>query len=442
MNSSIVTLRPRLTYVMTASVSMGFLQGQAAYMVGSGWDVDLVSNAGPELDAMRAEGGTPWAIPMEREIALHKDVISLWRLWRLFRRTRPNLVVAGTPKAGLLGTLAARVAGVPHVVYTIHGLRMETASGWKRRLLWATEWLACHAAHQVRCVSPSLRARTIALRLVRPEHCAVTGKGSSNGVNIERWRRTPQAELTARQTRERLGIPLGAPGVGFVGRFTRDKGIAELYEAFTQLHPSYPDLRLLLVGGFEAGDPVPPALRARIEADPAVICTGFVADVEAYYWTMDVLALPTYREGFPGAPLEAQAASVPVVTTNATGAADAIVDGITGLRVPVGDVGALTAALDRLLADPERRARMGQAGCSWVQQNFQRETVWESLMASYRSILQPAARRRQSGFGRIAKVGFDRLAAALALLIRHETTATLWLSISSKLVWMQQTAGS
>jgi glycosyltransferase involved in cell wall biosynthesis len=394
MNGQTVPFRPnpKLTYVVTAAVSMSFLQGQVAYMVDNGWNVDLVSSAGPELDARRAEGGTAWAIPMEREIALHKDVVSLWRLWRLFRRTRPSLVVAGTPKAGLLGTLAARLAGVPHVVYTIHGLRMETASGWKLRLLWATEWLACHAAHQVRCVSPSLRARTIALGLVRPEGCAVIGRGSSNGVNLERWRRTPQAELTARQTRERLGIPLRASVVGFVGRLVRDKGITELYDAFKRLRLSYPDLRLLLVGDFEAGDPVSPALRARIEADPAVICTGFAADVEAYYWTMDVLALPTYREGFPGAPLEAQAASVPVVTTDATGAADAILDDITGLRVPVGDVSALTAALDRLLADPEKRTRMGQAGCSWVQLNFQRETVWDNLLASYRSILKNTPR--------------------------------------------------
>jgi len=209
-----------------------------------------------------------------------------------------------------------------------------------------------------------------------------------------------------------------------VGRFTRDKGIVELYEAFTRVQPAYPDLRLLLVGDFEVGDPVPAMGRDRIEADPAVVRIGFVADVAPYLWTMDMLVLPTYREGFPGSPLEAQAASIPVVTTDATGAIDAILDGVTGIRVPVGDVGALTAALDRLLADPEERARMGQAGCSWVQQNFQRETVWESLLASYRSILQPVARRRQSGFGRIAKVGFDRPAAALALIL----SAPLWLA--------------
>lgn len=390
MNSLIDSPRPTLTYVVTASVSVGFFDGQLAYMVGHGWKVNVVSAPGPELEAMHAEGVTPLGIPMEREISLLKDIISLWRLWRLFRRIRPNLVVTGTPKAGLLGTLAARLACVPHVVYTIHGLRLETVSGWKRRLLWVTEWLACHAAHQVHSVSFSLRERAIALDIVAPKRCTVIGKGSSNGVNLERWRRTPQTQLTVRETRNDWKLPLSVPVIGFVGRMVRDKGITELYDAFRRLRLSYPDLRLLLVGGFEAGDPVPSALRAQVEADPNVFVTGFVANVEVYYWIMDVLALPTYREGFPGVLLEAQAASVPVVTTDATGAIDAIRDGITGLRVPVGDVDALTAALARLLADPELREQMGQAGCSWVQQNFQCETVWKNLEANYRSILQNA----------------------------------------------------
>jgi glycosyltransferase involved in cell wall biosynthesis len=359
-------------------------------MVNNGWDVNVVSGPGPELDAMREEGASPWTIPMEREIALFKDIVSLWRLWRLFRRTHPTLVVSGTPKAGLLGTLAARLAGVPNVVYTIHGLRMETASGWKRRLLWSTEWLACHSAHHVRCVSPSLRSRTIALGLVRPEHSAVIGKGSSNGLHLERWQRTAQTQVTARQARYGLGIPLSAPVIGFVGRLVHDKGIAELYDAFKRLQITYPDLRLLLVGDFEAGDPVPPSLRAQLESDSATTITGFVSNVEVYYWIMDVLALPTYREGFPGVPLEAQAASVPVVTTDATGAIDAICDGITGLCVPVGNPDALTVALARLLADSGLRKRMGCAGCSWVQQNFRRETVWKNLEANYRSVLQNA----------------------------------------------------
>jgi lipopolysaccharide/colanic/teichoic acid biosynthesis glycosyltransferase len=137
---------------------------------------------------------------------------------------------------------------------------------------------------------------------------------------------------------------------------------------------------------------------------------------------MDMLALPTYREGFPGAPLEAQAASVPVVTTDATGATDAIVDGVTGLRVAVGDVDALTAVLDRLLCDSALRARLGRAGCQWVEENFRREAVWQSLLESYRSTLEAGPSRRVH-FRRLLKASCERLAAAVALV----ATAPVWL---------------
>ena len=390
MNKVKVNARPKLTYVVTVSLSMGFFYGQVAYLIANGFDVDIISSYGPELDAIRKEGATCWPVSMMREIDIPKDIVSLERIWRYLRRTRPDIVVTGSPKAGLLGTVAARMAGVPIVVYTIHGLRMETASRWKQRLLWFTEWIACHAAHNVRCVSPSLRARVIDLGLIAPEHCEVVGAGTSNGVDIERWRCSTDSKARARLTRHRLGIPSSAPVIGFVGRFVRDKGIAELYEAFRRLRKLHPDLRLLLVGSFEVGDPVSTALRVQIEADAGVICAGVVKNVETYYWAMDVLALPTYREGLPAVPLEAQAASIPVVSTDATGAIDAIVDGVTGLCVPVGDVDELTAALHRLLADPVLRNRMGRAGRAWVEQNFRRESVWKNLLLNYRSILQPA----------------------------------------------------
>jgi len=393
-NSS--TGRPKLTFVVTVPESASFFRGQLAFFVANGFAVEVVTSPGPQLDEAREQGATAYEVPMCREMKPWSDIVSLWRLWRLFRRTQPDLVVAGTPKAGLLGTVTARLAGVPRVIYRLHGLRLETAPGWKRRVLWLTEWVACHAAGQVLCVSPSLRERAIALGLVEAERCSVAGKGTSNGIDTAHWRRTPEAEATGRRTRAALGIPETAPVVGFVGRLVRDKGIVELYEAFTRLLPSFPELRLLLVGRFEDGDPIPAELRARMERDPAVRMAGFAVDVAPYYWAMDVLALPTYREGFPGVPLEAQAASVPAVCTDATGAVDALVDGVTGLRVAVGDAAALESALRRLLGDAELRRHMGQAGPGWVQENFERDVVWKHLLACYRSFLQEAPKQTRA----------------------------------------------
>jgi glycosyltransferase involved in cell wall biosynthesis len=187
--------------------------------------------------------------------------------------------------------------------------------------------------------------------------------------------------------------------IGFVGRLTRDKGIPELYQAFGSIRTRLPDVRLLLVGDCEDGDPVPLAIRNRLKSDPSVIVTGFVADVAPYYWNMDVLAFPSHREGFPCVPLEAQAASVPVVCSDATGAFDAIVDGITGIRVPAGDVDALTNAISKLLIDPDLRVRMGMRGQLWVEETFKRETVWNSVLSDYLAMIErpPGAQTQGTG---------------------------------------------
>lgn len=399
---------PRIAFVVTVDQSVIQFEGQSAFLAANGFDVDAICSPGPHLEAMRRDGITTWAVPIEREISPARDLLSLWRLWRLFRRIRPDIVVASTPKAGLLGTVAARLAAVPHVQYALHGLRLETTTGIKRRILMGAEWIACHAAESVRCVSRGLLARVVSLRLAPATRCTVIGNGTADGIAMERFPDPALAGPVAKRVRFELHIPAEAPVIGFVGRLTRDKGIGELYEAFTRLQSRLPDLRLLLVGDFEAGDPVPSALRARIEADSAVIHTGFVNNVEHFYPAMDVMALPTYREGLPTVLLEAQFAGVPVVTTNATGAVDAIVDGKTGLRVPVGDAGALTSALDRLLGDADLRSRMGAAGRIWVEKNFRREDLWLELLAYYRSQLRShqdrATSRLYSGNSRIFDV--------------------------------------
>ena len=267
----------------------------------AGFHVLLLSSPGPLLDITAArEHVERIELPMQRSIAPFADLVSLYRLWRLIGKYRPDLVEFSTPKAGLLGTLAAWLRGVPRRVYMLRGLKLEATSGFKRRILLAAERLAARCAHVVLCNSESLRAETLALRIAPLRKLRLLGEGSSNGVDIDRF--SPGSS----PVREQLGIPRGVPVIGFSGRLTRDKGLPELSRAFDLILCAEPSTRLLLVGWFDvAEDALDPGLRERILNHPQIYCTGFVPDTAPYYRAMDLFVLPTWREGFPNAVLEA-----------------------------------------------------------------------------------------------------------------------------------------
>jgi glycosyltransferase involved in cell wall biosynthesis len=185
--------------------------------------------------------------------------------------------------------------------------------------------------------------------------------------------------------------------VGYVGRLTRDKGIPDLLQAFNRVLECRPDTILLLVGWFdESEDALSVYQRARIEAHPRIVCTGFVADTAPYYRAMDLLVLPTWREGFPNVALEAAASSVPVITTLTTGARDAVLTGITGLRVPPGDPFTLSEAMLTLLQHPWQRLAMGRAARRWVMQQFMHGRVLGLTVSFYKQLLQEADERQRA----------------------------------------------
>jgi lipopolysaccharide/colanic/teichoic acid biosynthesis glycosyltransferase len=403
-------------FIVTASVSCGFYRGMLRYLEDSEFATTLVSSPGKMLtETTSSQGAASLAVPMQREISPLQDLVSLWKLYRIIRRVRPDVVDASTPKAGLLGSLAAMLARVPCRVYTMRGLRMETATGLKRLILWTTERVACSCAHRVVPVSESLRLRAIQLRLVPSEKARVAGN-SSRGVDTERFTPKLRNTVLVAQLREQLGLGGKETVIGFVGRFVKDKGIHELVEAFKTLSAGRSDLRLLLVGDFENGDPVNPDIRKYIDTTPTIIRAGFVSDTASYYALMDVIALPTYREGFPGVPLEAQSSEVPVVTTNATGAVDSVKHGITGFIVPVKDAGALSEAIESLLRNPTMRSDMARAGRKWMEQAFRPETTWQARADMYRELLDPHQQRNQRPLRLLAKRVFDVVFATLSLV--------------------------
>jgi len=382
--------RSRLVNVVNSSIAVGFLQGQLQYFQDRGFDVTVLcpERRKGEWEVAQPQGVPIIDVPMDREIAPPRDLVSLWRLWRIMRAIRPAVTNVGTPKAGLLGGFAAWLNRVPCRFYTLHGLRFETSRGIRRRLLIYAERLACRFAHRVVCVSQSVREKAIAFGLTSLDRTVVFGSGSCNGVDSSRFTATPERMRRAAGLRYQFGIPAQAPVLLFVGRLTGDKGIPELVRAFLKLGNQFPDLHLLLAGCFEDEDPLPVDTRKSLETHPRVVFAGPVQDIATYYAIADVVVLPSHREGLPTVILEAQAAGKPVVGASVTGIVDVVVDGETGLLFPVGDVPALAETLARLITDKTLASKLGRAGQDQVKRNFQQEQVWEALHREYLGVLR------------------------------------------------------
>jgi glycosyltransferase involved in cell wall biosynthesis len=400
---------PTLLHVTTIPMSLVFLRGQVGFMKARGFRIHALSSPGADLDAFGEEEGVPvYPVSMTRRITPARDVAAIAAMVGVIRRVRPDVVHAHTPKGGLLGMISAAVARVPVRIYHMRGLPLMGATGVRRRILALTERVSCRLAHRVICVSHSVRDEAVAAGLCAPDRIRVLLGGSGNGVDAS-GRFDPDAldEAAGAHTRERFGIPAGATVIGFVGRLVRDKGIVELAAAWQELR-SNPRLHLLLVGPWEPQDPVPAGVERALREDPRVHLAGMDWNTPPLYAAMDVVALPTYREGFPNVPLEAAAMRLPVVATRVPGCVDAVADGSTGTLVPPRDAAALAAALRRYVDDAGLRLVHGAAARDRALREFGREAIWEALYAEYRELLDD---RRMPAPGRQDLAAHPRAAA-------------------------------
>jgi glycosyltransferase involved in cell wall biosynthesis len=378
------------------------LRGRLRALRQSGLRIVLISGPGELVDRIASEEGVEHlAISMQRGISPLADLVSLFRLCAALGRLRPVLAEFSTPKAGLLGNIASFLCRVPVRIYILRGLRLETSSGLTRRILKLSEQIAAACSHLVVCNSQSLREQALRLGIASRGKLRVIGDGSSGGVDVQHFAPSPDARHSQWPDTDSLravhGIPSVVPVIGFVGRLTRDKGIPELLVAFDRLLLDFPSAWLLLVGWFDdSEDALSQAQRARIENHPRIRCTGFVSDTAPYYHVMDLMVLPTWREGFPNAVLEASASGVPVVSTLVTGARDAVLHETTGLLVPPGEPCAIAAAVRSLLLSPGMRSRMGAAGRAWVLERFVSTRVQSLTVALYRSLALIAERKAVS----------------------------------------------
>lgn len=340
-------------------------------------------------------GVTPHHVPFVREPSPWRDLRALGRTFALIRGLRPDLVSVSTPKAGLIGMVAAWLCCVPVRIYTVRGLRFETLTGGRRRFYEFTERLTMRLSRSVLFNSTSLQRVAEAHGVIRSGRGLVVGPGSGNGIDVDHFSSTHLPSRTA--ALELFDLPTDAIVIGFVGRLTADKGIDDLVQIFVEtistdvrLAAISDRLWLIVVGEPEPGDPLAPRTMRQLAEHPRIRQLGWVDEPRTVYAAFDLLVFPSYREGLPNVPLEAQLCGVPVVGYAATGTVDAVRDGETGVLVPIGDRQGLADAVVKLLIDDGLRSRMSLAGRAWVGKTFDQRSLWEELATLYRRWLSQA----------------------------------------------------
>lgn len=376
-------VRKKISLVVSTPLIVHFFLRRHLRNVAERFDVTLFTAPDEVLRREYGESVRIVALPIERDIAPLRDLVALWGLARAFSRDRVDLVHTITPKAGLLGMLAAWLVRVPVRLHTFQGEVWLTRRGLLRALLKTFDRLVARLATHLLVVSPSERDFLIQERVVPAGKARVIGKGSVTGVDLERFR--PDA-AARKATREALGIAADAFVVLFVGRLDRDKGVIDLAQAFARVATKRSHIFLVFVGPDEDGLETA-ARKALGPHETACRFVGYTATPEWFFAAADVLSLPSYREGFGNVIIEAAACGIPAMASRIYGISDALVDGVTGLAHAPGDVDALAAVLERLAGDATLRAKLGHQAKERVERDFAQDRVCGALLAYYETLL-------------------------------------------------------
>lgn len=326
-------------------------------------------------------------VEMTRAITPLQDLQALMKLYAFLKKEKPTIIHTHTPKAGIIGMLAGKLAGVPVRLHTVAGLPLLETSGKKRKLLDFVEKFTYKLATSVYPNSFELKKIILELDYAKPSKLKVLGKGSSNGIDTGYF----DPSLFNNEDHFRLKNDLGIPEIDFifvfVGRLVSEKGINELIKSFVQLQEKSLNISLLLVGPFEQDlDPLDENVFQLIKTHPKIFTTGYQQDVRPYFAISDILSFPSYREGFPNVVMQANAMGLPAIVTNINGCNEIIEDGINGIIIPVKNVNALQSSMKNVLENSSLRTKLTQNARKLIQKKYERSHYWQILLKEYKEL--------------------------------------------------------
>jgi len=383
--------KSKLIRITTIPGSLGgLLKGQLNFMKEYFEVIGVSSSEDGLLKKVGAREQVPViAIEMTRRITPFKDLVSVWKLYKLFKKEKPLIVHTHTPKAGTLGMLAAYLARVPHRLHTIAGLPLLEATGGKRKLLNLVEKLTYSWATKIYPNSYGLKNIIIENRYTSPKKLKVIGNGSSNGVDTKIF--NPENFITSElaQLKAKLKISSDDFVFLFVGRIVKDKGINELIQAFSRLRQSNPNCKLILLGSYERElDPIEPENEKIIETDPNILPLGTITDVRPYFCIAQCMVFPSYREGFPNVVMEAGAMGVPSIVTDINGCNEIIDHGHNGIIIPSKDENSLFQEMKLMIDDVKQNKYNTSQIRQMVVSRYDRPAMWNLILKEYQDIIR------------------------------------------------------
>ncbi|WP_025124806.1 glycosyltransferase family 4 protein [Myroides odoratimimus] len=299
-----------------------------------------------------------------RSISPLQDIVSIWKLYRFIKKEKFDIVIAHSPKGGLIGITASFFAGSKQRVFFRHGLVFETAKGFKRKLLIGIEKIIGALASKVVNVSESIILESNRYNLNNEKKNILLGKGTCSGVDLVRFKK---------RDKENNNFV-----VGYVGRLSKDKGIVELIDGWEMFEKDKSNVELHLIGPFDERDVLPKRIIEKIEKIKSIRFYGLVKDTSSYYNNMNVFILPSYREGFGMVVLEASASGIPVITTRKTGCINSIIENVTGIFTEISS-NDIKKSIEYYYYNPLIQLEHGENGIEFVKENFDENYIFTEI---------------------------------------------------------------
>lgn len=419
-------MRTKLIRITTVPVSLKLLlKGQHRFMSKNGFEVIGVSSNGEQLyEVKNEEDVRVEALEMTRTISPVRDLNALWSFYKLCKKEKPSIVHTHTPKAGIVGMLGAKLAGVPIRLHTVAGLPLMEATGIKRKILDFVEKVTYASATKVYPNSKGLYDFILENEYTTKDKLKVIGNGSSNGIDTKFYAKAQIPFEQQEKLKQELGIEVNDFVFIFVGRLVGDKGINELVAAFKELETRNQKLetrnqkletrdrevgvslvsspqspvpskvfskvpKLLLVGPLESDlDPLKEETLKEITTNPNIISVGFQKDVRPYFAIANALVFPSYREGFPNVVMQAGAMELPSIVSDINGCNEIVVEGENGTIIPVKNVEAIQKAMQKMMEDKEYYSKLKENARPMIQSRYEQSVVWNALLEEYNTLIK------------------------------------------------------